>query len=398
MRLDILTEHSEEIEILWSRRRAMLVSPRETLTTLAALERRLGAHIAGLAVDREGAHDCFASGLASKDPDATFAIIATLLRIASLSSRDRALTAARAERGAGSRGVTEAFAWMPLDPALEPRLRAALRDEDGPMRAFATAVLGAHMALAPSERAAAVADADARVRMAIAQAAVANGAESAALTLLAEDELAAVRTAALGALAAAGAPDALDRIRSEHAAHRSCELLELLGRIGDDADVTGIREAAREPELAEVAIRALGALATTAAAEALLDCMQEAAIAPAAGEAFWRITGLEPAERKVAASTADDDAGFEETRPMPDFGATTAWWQKHRAKFASGERWRDGKPLEHARWLASPHAGDLLTRREELTRLRASGPGTHPKLALDAPARRQRESTEQEVH
>ena len=52
-------------------------------------------------------------------------------------------------------------------------------------------------------------------------------------------------------------------------------------------------------------------------------------------------------------------------------------------------RWRNGAPLETERWRSTPGAGDLLTRREEITRLRMQVAGLYRNLEFEAPARRQ---------
>jgi hypothetical protein len=338
LRSDIMTEHSEEIEILWSRRRSALWSPRETLDTLATLERRLDAHIDGLALDTDGAHECFERGLNGGDADAAFASAATLLRQKSLSSIGRVFGALAAARPGARAGIGEALRYEPLAPAVEQRLEDALVGaSDGPVAVIAGAALLAHdrrpwRATGPS--------------LAIARAACSRPGSDAAS-------------------------------------------LFVLGCAGDASDVPALARAAEAPATAESAIRALGSLAIPEAVEALVDLMRWEASGPAAGEAFWRITGLDVVPR-AALPSDEADEHFEETRPRPDATRTRALWVSRAASLAGGGRWRQGRPIDARCWLAAPHAGDLLTRREEITRLRANDPGALAKLDLDAPASRQR--------
>jgi hypothetical protein len=337
-RSDILTEHAEEIEILWSRRRAALCSPRETLDTLAALERRLNAHIDGLALDADGAHECFERGLTGDDPDAAFMSAVTLLRQKSLSSIERVFAALAAARPAAREGIGEALRYEALSRAVEQHLEDVLVDgAGGPVAAVAVAALIAH------GRRPWPADGPSLVR----------------------------------ARAACNRPNA------------DAASLFVLGCVGDASDVRVLADAAATPAGTEAAIRALGSLGISEAVDALVDLMKTDACSPAAGEAFWRITGLEVVPR-TDGPPPDGDEHFEETRPWPDAQRTLALWERHAQAFGAGRRWRYGRPIDCRRWLEDPHQGDLLTRREEITRLRATDPGALAKLDLDAPASRQR--------
>lgn len=338
VRADILTEHSEEIEILWSRRRAVLWSPRETLDTLAALERRLDAHIDGLALDVDGAHECFERGLTGEDTDAAFASAVTLLRQRTMSSLNRVLDALGTAKAPARKGLGEALAYEPLAPMVEQRLQDLLVAEpDSPAGHVARRILRAHGRGPAAE---------------------------------AESSLVELRSRCAGPIA--------DRV-----------LVCRLGCLGESSDVELLAMAAMRSDLAEAAVRALGSLGVVEAVEALLGLMSRDGTAPAAAEAFRRITGLPPVPREDAPA-ADGDEHFEETRPWPDAARTRALWEQHSPAFAGGGRWRYGQPLDARRWLVEPHAGDLLTRREEITRLRHEDRTALADLDLDAPAARQR--------
>ncbi len=337
MRADILIEHAEEIEILWSRRRAVLWSPHETLLTLATLERRLDAHIDGLALDRERAHECFERGLTGSDPDAAFMSAATLLRQRSVSSQERVLHALRTSPPKAVQGVREALAYEALHPFIAERLTDWSLGDEVPLREAAIGVLRSHGNVTP-----------------------------------------------------APPGPALDEVRAicQEPARASVRWVFRLGCLGEPADVAELFTLAAHPALAEAAVRALGSLGCVEAIEPLLDLMREDATAPAAGEAFWRITGIKPAHRDML--PAAEDARFEETRPWPDAEAVRREWRDNVQKFSPAQRRRYGLPLDGKQWLEQPHSGDLLTRREEITRLRSHRPGTLEKLELDAPASRQR--------
>ena len=395
MRADILIEHGEEIEILWSRRASALRSPRETLATLAELERRIDAHLDGLALDRDGAHACFERGLSGSDADAAFAAAAALLHQRTLSSRERVLAALPLAHPQAARGMRDALVYLTLDASVRERVSDWLASGEQRPVAVAIHVLGAHGLLDADALVPLLADARAEVRLAAASIAARAGVGVDALRPLADEADVRVRDAALAALAHAGAPEALARVRRELAGGPATgEALELLGALGDASDVALLaRAAAARGRNAEAAIRALGALGVVAAVPELLELMRGAAVAPAAGEAFRRITGIEPpADAARADAEADDDARFEELRPWPDADATAARWREAANAFASEARWRLGEPLDARAWRTDPHAGDLQTRREEITRLRAAEPGALKHLDLDAPASRQRSS------
>jgi len=306
IRPDILDEHAEEIEILWARRRDALWSHRETLESLEDLERRLDAHIDGLALDAEGAHECFARGLEGDDADAAFAAAAALLRQRTAGARERVHAAEKTASAGARRGIHEAIGFE------NPRPHVALQHR----------VDGARAACA------------------------------------------------------------------DPATATSTALFEL-GCLGVATDVAAIVRAARVPTLMEPAVRALGSLGLPAAVEALIALMETGA-GPAAGVAFTRITGIEAVLRGDAPT--DDDETFEETRPWPDAEATRARWESVSEAHTPDERRLHGRAIDEAAWLDAPHAGDLLTRREQIVRLRSRIPSALAKLDLDARAREQRSS------
>ena len=339
MRADILIEHSEEIEILWSRRRGALWSSRETLDTLARLERRIDSHIAGLALDTDGTQECFERGLAGDDPDAAFMSAATLLRHRSPSSTSRVFAALAGSRHGSRAGIGEALRYEALSPAVEQHLEDALiQGADEGIAAIATEALLTH-----------------------------------------------------GRRACPSDGPSLDRARNAcNGPQPDTASLFVLGCAGGASDVPALAAAATTPAHSESAIRALGSLGIFEAADALVDLMMMETLGPAAGEAFRRITGIDIVSCRVAQPDAEDER-FEETRPFPDQARTLERWQEHRAAFPrNGRRMRQGRPIDCREWLGDPHQGDLLTRREEITRLRANDPGALANLDLDAPASRQR--------
>jgi hypothetical protein len=122
--------------------------------------------------------------------------------------------------------------------------------------------------------------------------------------------------------------------------------------------------------------------------------MSVPALARGAGAAFARITGIEvPAAPDPA--TEGEDEGFEDLRDVPDPVAAAELWAKHGGQLQPTARYRRGDRLDAARWRSDPHAGDLKTRFEEITRLRFGEPAFLRRLELEAPATRQRRSAQE---
>jgi uncharacterized protein (TIGR02270 family) len=391
--LDILEEHLEETEILWSRRRSALGSPVLDLAGLEALEARLRAHLDGVALGVSEAPGGLEARLRGGDADEAFAAAAALLLTRGRDSRAHVLDALREATPHGRAGIVEALCHLPLAEEVERALRVIVAAAGDARLGPALEVLSFHRRIPVAAIEPAVSADDAGTRRAAARAIGRVGGPAAWNAALAEDAEAGVRDEALAAAARRGQPWALERLRNMCRDSRRVtpEAIRLLSCLGDRGDVETLLGLARRAELGEAALEGLATLGLVECIGPVLELVTDGRLARAAGEAFRRITGLEvPARRDEPQSTEREDRTFEDLRPLPDVDAMRASWRARASDFAPGRRWRHGQALSLERTTTAPHEGDLRTRREELTRLWARAPGLFPNLELDAPAARQR--------
>lgn len=404
MLLDIQEEHLEEVEILWSRRRGAVWSPDMDLKGLEELEERLRAHLDGLALGIGRTRDTMEGALCGRDPDSVFAAAAVLLMTGKTPSLQPVVDALGTAPRSGVPGIVDALCHLPLADTTRRVLEARFEARELPVRAAAIEVLGFHRSLPSTSLASAVCASDPEMRKVAARAIGRVGGEAAWIERLAGDEDPRVRDMALETAARRGLPWALEGARSACRDTRrvSAGSLRLLACVGDRSDIGLIADCVRRPGLGEAALAGLATLGYVECVGAVLEFASDARFCRGAGWAFLRITGLETPIRHDGPGAPGiedesfEDESFEDLRSVPDPEATCALWRDRAGAFDPRMRWRNGKPLATERWRVAPNSGDLLTRREEFTRLWAREPGLFPHLELDAPAARQRAAVRQE--
>jgi|GEM_PF-3433722 len=405
IRSDILVEHLEEADFLLGLRQRALASPDFDLPALAKLERRLDAHLDGLALGGERTRHELAAGLTADDPWRVAAMAAGMLAMDDRGASAQVLDLVPEDAAHPSPGVAVALRYLPLQPEVQQKLVSWLEDKAPGRLALAWRILGSHGVAIAADPATAADHDDPAVRAAVAEA-LGYG-QTPRMDLLARlwrDEDLEVRHQAALSRARIGDPDLLTNLRETIGATEqppSWEI-ELLACLGDRSDVDllvrMVAEAPPDAPHAEAAIDGLATLGLAEAVPALLTAMEGAVpLATAAGQAFVRITGLElPALPETEVSPEEEDETFEDLRPRPDPVRCRELWAELADAWASETRWRQGKELDSASWLAQPADGDLLTRREEITRLRYYEPAAWSTLELDARADRQQGWTSKE--
>lgn len=389
---DILDEHLEEAEILWSRRRGVLRSSSLSLLQLGALEARLEAHLDGIAPGLDARLAACDDALAASDEDRAFVAAALLLRSGAPGHPARVLERFSDRAPASRRGILDALCHLPLAGSSRRTLEGFVGGADESSAAAGLEVLGFHRVL-DAGLLPRLARADAsELRLAVAQAAGRLPVAPEVIDGLARDRDVRVRDAALQAAIQRGLPDARAKLREVAASGAATRtVLGLLACVGDAQDVALLRPRVTSPVFGEAALAGLATLGIPATVPMMLEAMELPFLARAAGQAFVRLTGIELPEMAIAAATPEEeDARFEDLRPVPDATATRKAWRERADGFDPGLRWRGGRRLRADDWIEDPHRGDLLTRREELMRLWATRPGTMPAIELDAPAARQR--------
>ncbi len=113
---DLVDEHFDELQFLWTRRRSALRSPTCTGRALTALEERIAGHVDGLLV--MGAHltDFAEPHLAGEEEMPAFAAAFALLHLATPADLARAVDALETAVGDKLSGLRDAFAYGPAGP------------------------------------------------------------------------------------------------------------------------------------------------------------------------------------------------------------------------------------------------------------------------------------------
>lgn len=400
IRSDILIEHLEEADFLLGLRQEALRSPDFDLTALAQLERRLDAHLDGLVVGGERTLYELSPELSADDPWRVAAMAAALLALNDDDARRQVLALVPDDGTHASPGIAEALRYLPLHPDVERELLGWLESPAPGRLALAWEVLGFHRVAIAANPAPLVAHEDPAVRGAVA-AAIGCGQHRHPdlLAGLWRDEDAAVRMRTGQARVRSGDPALLPDLREAISSPQSPAPweIELLACLGDATDAAllaaRLTDGTLEPHQSEAVVGGLATLGLPESVPALLNAIEgDPSLAPAAGQAFARITGLElPPAQEEELTEEEENESFEDLRPRPDPAGCRELWADLADSAAPEVRWRGGEELDSEQWLAQPDGGDLLTRREEITRLCYAEPDAWRGLELDAPAARQRD-------
>ena len=335
---DVIEEHLDEAEFLWTQWERALTAHDDTLDGIEErLEERLFANVDGLVSggdpvrekvllpaleEAEGpARIAAAYALAvSNSGDARAAVIAKLADPAARADVERALGLATSE------GLTNA-------------LVAALHGEATELRAGALSTLAFRGEVPPLAPVIA-ADPDDLVIATLRSAAFTGDKTQ---TALAKDALAAtspgVRVAAIEAGLTLGLPEAWSacrRLVEDASAETPIGLLApplaWTAMLGDARDVELLVFALGLAPHRPAALRALGISGRVAAAEACMPWMDDRDVGPLAADAFVAITGMPLDPSMIAAPTEADEA---EPRPLPRLrrAALDAWWTQNQGRF-----------------------------------------------------------------
>src|SRR5258706_4758434 len=147
MIIDIVDEHLEEAEILWSRRRGALRSSSLNLSRLGALEARLEAHLDGIAPGLDARLAACDDALAASDEDRAFVAAALLLRSGAPGHPARVLERFSDRAPASRRGILDALCHLPLSGSSRRTLEGFVGGADESSTAAGLEVLGFHHVL-----------------------------------------------------------------------------------------------------------------------------------------------------------------------------------------------------------------------------------------------------------
>ena len=383
---DLLIEHFEELEFLWSQRCQVLTSPVLTRRELLRLEERIAAHLEGLMVGGEACVDVVKGGLTSGESSVAFAAAFTLLNLNLEPATKLVREAFLQAQGSACLGIGQALGHSPSRAALEI-LRAGYGGESPLVGAVAAQGLAFHQQLEknPERFERWASDESPLVRAAAWRACALGGftAKPQSLEAGLKDEDVTVRQAALEAAAWIRYPDLLRLLRgalNEPAANWNALLL--FATLAGAEDAPRLMALATRPELGPRRFEILGVLGDPAGVEHLLRGMQssEPRTAVTAAAAFTRITGHDiESQRRVTLPPEDGhepdefEKEFLDEAKLPDMEKAAQYWERNRNQFAAGSRWAKGFNVSQG---VSPEVLDQLdlqSRHEVCLRGRFQG-------------------------
>lgn len=379
---EVAEEHLEEAAFLYTQWEQALLSPLYKLEEVRdRVEERMLAHLDGLVVGGAPvAERLLVPMLQEGSQGSAFAGAAALLLLASAQADEAVLLAFREAARPQRAEIQRALQLFP-SPRRQALLQQLVWDGAPPVRAAAARVLGFQQVdlgralatlLASNDReelGAALYCLRYRPRpegdLAIRQALAAADGE--------------VATAGLLAATVAGVRGVLDTcrlmVREQHPALATAALL--LGLLGNAEDSELLVRSVSASEHAAGLIFALGLGGTKDSAEACVQWLRSAELAPAAGEAFLTITGVDPDKEKLLGPVLDNpkqdpdapdfqpESSPQAELPPLDADAVAAWWSAHRSQFPATERFFAGKPLarqDPSAWLAALEQANMRQR------------------------------------
>ncbi len=370
---DLLVEHFEELEFLWSQRANALQSTEATLRDLLRLEERIAAHLEGLMVGGEATISVVREGLTAGQSAVAFASAFTLLHLNTEPAAKLVADALPLAEGPAVDGIGDALCHAPLH-----LVRTALRTtvaEGRPLNALIAAAALASQGQPIVEPARLVNWA---------------GHELPAVRVVAwrvitlagiackpevfdrgfQDAEPAVRSAALECAAWARHPDLLRILRSrlaEPAVHWDAVLL--FAALAGPEDAPRLAALGGRTDLGARRFELLATLGHPSVFDWLLSAVEspDPRTAVAAGAAFTRLTGRDAeSDRRVALPSEDgsEPDAFEREFPdeakLPDPALVRKFWQELSGVIPGGTRWCRGVDLGEGR---DPRQWDLLDLR-----------------------------------
>lgn len=355
--VDILEEHFEEFQFLWSKRQAALRSPQYTVRQLDELEARIEAHIQGLLVGGDQTRALLEPGLAEDDSAAAFAAAYGLLRLEKPDGHGIVLEALTRAEGGAIDGIREAFCQAPLEPIL-PQMRTILAAPPASSRIEVLAAIGEIFTFHGMDIRTSLMDLflkheDPKVRQAGWRMARSLPARSPEVMQAGwNDADSAVAGEALMAAAWCRQPMLLAHCRQALTRPAPAwEAMYLTAVLGKTGELGHLLQLARSNEPGPLRYRALGAYGHPQVVQNLLTGMESKnpLTALAAGNAFTKITGCDVQSSQVAVPDPTEFDDFEreflDDIKMPSVERAQAHWDKVKGTFAKGTRWCRGLDL-----------------------------------------------------
>jgi uncharacterized protein (TIGR02270 family) len=381
---DIVEEHYDELQFLWSLRRAALRSPTYRTREFIALDERIEAHAEAMLIIAEQLIDFVEPGLAGDEELPAFAAAFTLLRLGTPDALNRVLEAFRTANGKKLNGLRDALAHGP-SRAADAQLMSLFLSASPPVGAAAGEALAFHAAIAPTAK-----NLERLIR-AEEPAARASGWHIAAycgVSLSPEwyeaglgDDDPSVKRAALTTAAWNAYPRFAPYCRSlaVEPTPESIEPLTLLASVSPPEEYQTIGAVAAVPAAGPGRYRVVAAFGHPHYVDFLISEMRnpDPAAAAAAGVAFTKLTGRDvESDTRVKVSPdgkspADDfEAEFQDEVFLPDPELASKHWQELTPRLASSPRICRGMDVSRALSREQFAALDMESRWEYCLRAR----------------------------
>ena len=359
---DVVEEHYDELQFLWSQRRRALRSPAYTSRELGMLEERIEARAQGMQVIGERILDFVAPGLAGDDELPAFAAAFALLRLGTPEAAQRVADAFAVARGPKLAGLRDALA-SNVVPSLHQGLGALFLGSPSSLGACAGEVLAFQGStgletrlierLVTSEEPAARAGGW-RLAAYVGAALPPHVLESAY-----RDDDPTARGAALEAAAWTGSPTfaPLCRALAASPAPEVIGTLATFAALASPEEYQLVGAVAANPAAGPDRFRVIGSFGHPYFVEQLVREMEhpDAATAAAAGLAFTKMTGREVQSDRRARVPLDDappadafEAEFQDEVFLPDPDLARRHWQELAPALARAPRICRGLDLSQA--------------------------------------------------
>lgn len=408
----LVEQYVEVIAVLWTQRRLAVTGASHDLSTLAALDERLAAHLEGLQVSgAAGWHESLRAVDDTAGPGEAFTAAVLALDAGDADGLSRLLqrieaAPAQPDGTDALDGVIGACGWVERSRLLHIA-GDWLSSTDARLRRLGVAACAAHRVEPRRHWAALIEDPVPAVR----SRALRLAGELGALPLLetcldraATENHPEVRGWAAWSAVLLGDREAGLRALLEHAAERpGGASLDLALQVQDARDAHGwLKRVAAQGLDLRTLLRGSGLVGDPAYVPWLLDQMAVPAQARLAGLSFSLITGAvlesaplrgEPVPGADAGPTDDPDDEFvgldpDDGLPWPDATAVAAWWQGHRERLPAGRRLLTGKAPDEAHLLRVLATGRQRARSIAATALALRRPGQQL-FDVEAPVARQ---------
>ena len=389
--IDIVEEHFDELDFLWEQREANVYTPDWTLRQLAEHEERVEAHLDGLRVAELHAID-LARERIGDGTSAAAAATFVLWEAGEPEYLDLVFSHLGGDDVAITDGVRSALRHGDVKRMKAPLLQLVTGTATAPAAAAADVLAFHRQPVAPLEQLMRSAGPWERT-LALGAAGRLRRLRDQDLAEALEHPEPAVRLAAMQAGARAAIPGLAARCRS--AASRGtdpdADALAFLGVLGEPQDLALMQKAVARKDLAEAALRGVGAMGNVQAIPSLIELMADKALGVFATAAYRRITGATNVEGERPFPPPPVAEGEDEEEALPPDPAKAADdWRKRSNAMPADQAWQAGLAVNETVLANGFDRLPLESRRDVYLRLCHRSEGGVPDLELEALAIRQR--------